>query len=124
MFCFKAPGRSIQQDFISEEWGEFIRYLEVADDQFANRQVEVFDNGNVLHYDRMHWCDDFGMLLGLRFSRKAKWVAHFPGAEIISPTEFEKTWRLAQRSQLWEDQQCRSRATQWGALPFWLRPFE
>ena len=120
MLYFKAPGRCIRKDFLAAEWGEFFRYVEVADDQYARRQVEVFDNGNVLRYDRSHWCDDFGMLLGLRFSRKPKWASFFPGAKVISADEFEKAWRAAQESKLWEQQIRHSRAAHWGAVPSWL----
>jgi hypothetical protein len=120
MLYFKAPGRCLRRDSAAAEWGEFIRYLEVADDQYAVRQVEVFSNGRVLRYDRAHWCDDFGQLLGLRFSRKPKWVAFFPGAEVVEVAEFERVWQAAQRSPLWKDQVARSRAAQWGAEPHWL----
>jgi hypothetical protein len=121
MLYFEAPGWCLRRDFVAAEWGEFVRYLEVGDDQYAVRQVELFDNGNVLRYDRAHWCDDFGQLLGLRFSRKPKWAANFPGAELIAATEFERVWRAARRSPLWKEQRSRSRAEQWGAEPHWLR---
>jgi hypothetical protein len=118
---FKAPRRCLRPDFIAAEWGEFLRYVEVADDQYALRQVDVFENGNVLRYDRAHWCDDFGMLLGLRFSRKPKWARAFPGAELIEAAEFERVWRAARRSALWHEQGARSRAALWGAKPHWLQ---
>jgi hypothetical protein len=121
MLYFKAPGRFIRRDSVAAEWGDFVRFLEVGDDQYAVRQVEVFDNGNVLRYDRAHWCDDFGRLLGLRFSRKPKWAVAFPGAELIEAADFERTWRSARRSPLWKQQRARSRAAEWGAVPHWLR---
>ena len=93
MLYFKAPGHCLRQDSLAVGWGECVRYLEIADDQYVVRQVEVFDNKNVLRYDRSHWCDGFGQLLGRRFSRKPKWAVGFPGAEIIEPTEFERVWR-------------------------------
>jgi hypothetical protein len=116
MLYFKAPGRCIHRDVLSMEWGDFVWYVEVADDQWAMRQVNVFDNGNILRYDRLHWCDDFAMLLGLKFSRKPKWAVFFPGAEEITAAEFEKMWRVAKRSKLWEQQIGRSRVPQWGAF--------
>jgi hypothetical protein len=113
---FKAPGRSIRNDFLAWDWGEFVRYVEVADDQRAARQVEVFDNGNILRYDWAHWCDDFAMLVRLKFSRKSKWAVFFPGAEEIPATEFAKVWRAAQQSELSEQQVRRSRLPEWGAF--------
>ena len=120
MLHFQASGRCIHQDFLSAEWGVFVRYVEVAEDQFANRQVEVFRNGNVLRYDREHWADDFGMLLGRRFSRQPKWRCDFPGARMLSAAEFEKVWNAAKNSKLWDQQLDRSRAVQWGDRPHWL----
>ena len=116
MFHFKAPGRRLQQDFLAVEWGEFSSYVEVGDDQYAIRQVELFDNGNVLRYDREHWCDDYAMMAALKFSRKPKWSVYFLGAELINPPEFEKVWRIAERSELWAQQVKRSRVKQWGAF--------
>ena len=116
MFYFKAPGRSLRQDFLASQWGAFVRYVEVADDQFAFRQIEVFDNGAMLRYDRSHWCDDFGRLLGLRFSRKPKWAKAFPGAELIDAAEFDRIWHRAKRSPLWEQQLKSSLVAEWGAF--------
>jgi hypothetical protein len=118
---FKATGRCISRDFVADPWGDFVRYIEVADDQLALRQVDLFENGNVLRYDRQHWCDDFGQLLGLRFSRKPKWVKFFPDAETVEASEFERIWRNAQGSLMWKEQVARSRAECWGAKPHWLR---
>jgi hypothetical protein len=109
MLYFKAPGR-LMRDRLSADWGNFTWFVEVGDDQRAIRQVNVFDNGNVLHYDRSHNWDDYGMLLGLKFSRKPKWSKFFPGAELISADDFERVWRLAQSSRLWSLQLSASRA--------------
>lgn len=100
MFYVKAPGRLMQRS-LAAGWGSVSRYLEVGDDQRAVRQVDVFENGNILRYDRYHERDDYGMLVGLRFSRKTKWAKFFPGAEMISGDDFEKVWRPAQSSPLW-----------------------
>ena len=116
MFHFKSPGRCIRDDFRAAHWGAFVRYIEVAEDQHAKRQVEVFENGNILRFDREHWCDDFAMMVALAFSRKPKWAKFFPGAELIDAAEFEKVWRMAQRSGLWKQQLESSRVASWGAF--------
>jgi hypothetical protein len=121
MMHVKTPGRYLMQGSRAADWGDFTRYLEVGDNQFALRQVDVFENGKVLRYDPSHWCDDYGMLIGLRFSRKPKWAVFFPGAELISAAEFEKVWRAAQRSLIWDFQVASSRAVEWGASPHWLQ---
>ena len=121
MLYIKAPGRCIHHDSPAIAWGGLTRYLEVAGDQFAIRQIELFKNGNALRYDRSHWCDAFGQLVGLRFSRKAKWAVYFPRAEVIGGTGFEKAWEAAMPSPLWTDQVARSRVEEWGAVPSWLR---
>jgi hypothetical protein len=114
---FKAPGRWLRRDSAAAEWGDFVRFLEIADDQFAIRQVDVFEN--VIRYDRAHWCDDFGQLLGMRFSRKPKWSFSFPGVQLIELADFGRVWRAALRSAQWKLQVARSRAGQWGATPPW-----
>ena len=117
MWYFKAPGRVMRlsssgkywQVLDETEWGRITRYCEVADDQYAVRQVDIYDNGNILRYDREHRRDIYGMLSGLRFSRKPKWADYFPGAEIITASEFEKIWRKALMSPLWELQRVSRR---------------
>ena len=101
MWYFKAPGRLMQAS-LAADWGRITRYLEVADDQHAVRQVDVFENGNLLRYDRSHPRDEYGFLMALKFSRKPKWALFFPGAEMISDDQFEKVWRSAQWSPFWE----------------------
>ena len=114
MLHFKAPGWSIQRDFVASEWGEFFRYIEVGDDQRTTRQVEVFGNGNMLRYDREHWCDNFAMMVRHKFSRKPKWAVFFPGAEVITLAEFEKIWRAAEQSGRWKQQLACSRVPEYG----------
>jgi hypothetical protein len=93
MFHFQAPGRFLPRQSPALAWGRFVSYIEVADDQHATRQVNVFENGNILRYDRSHSRDAFGYLAGLKFSLKPKWARFFPGAETLSAAEFETIWR-------------------------------
>ena len=110
MWYFKAPGSVIRlspsgkfyQTHYDTDWGRITQYREVADDQFAVRQVDVYENGNVLRYDRSHRRDEYGSLIGRKFSRKQNCANSFPGAEVISVGEFEKLWQKALISPLWE----------------------
>jgi hypothetical protein len=118
VFHFKATGRHFMQDSLAINWGVPLRYVEVGDDQHTVRQVDVFKNGNSLRYDRTHWCDDYGMLLGLRFSYKPKWRKSFPDAVLITQTEFDKIWAAAENSPVRNLQLSSSRVAEWGNCRF------
>lgn len=47
------------------DWGPSTEYIEVDDQGWANRQVEIYDNGRSLKYDRTHWIDFHGELFDL-----------------------------------------------------------
>src|SRR5436309_3438992 len=99
MFYFKAPGR-LMQGSNAVAWGRITSYLEIGHDQRAVRQLDVFENGNILRYDRLHNWDDYGVLVGLKFSRKQKWAKFFPGAEMVAQEDFDRVWRAAERSNI------------------------
>ena len=40
-------------------------YIEVDEEGWANRQVEIYGNGRSLKYDRLHWIDFHGELFDL-----------------------------------------------------------
>jgi len=118
---FKERGSPLHRDSLAAAWGECVRYLEIADDRYAARQIEVFDQGRVLRYDRSHWCDHFGQLFGCLFSHKEKAITGRVEAEIIEEQEFERAWRAALKSPLWVQQVEQSLSATRGAVPFWLR---
>jgi hypothetical protein len=92
-----------------------MRYIEIADDLYAARQVEFFDDGHVLRYDRSRWCDSFGQLFACRFSHKPKAITSRRNAVEIDAAEFERAWRMAQHSTLvWAQQLASSRHAEWG----------
>jgi hypothetical protein len=66
--------------------------VEVQDDQSAARQIDLYDNGLVLKYDRDHARDKYGMLIGYRFSRKQKWRKPFLSVRMMSQLEFDREW--------------------------------
>src|SRR5436189_2791514 len=104
MRYFMERGRCLRRDSLAADWGECVRYVEIADDRYAARQVEVYSRGRVLRYDRSHWCDRFGQLFGCLFSRKQKAIEGRSGAEVIEAQEFERAWRAALTSPMWEEQ--------------------
>ena len=94
----------------SEQWGNFTYFIEV-DGQYVNRQVNRYANGNVLRYDRPHWCDDFGCMFLGRFSHKQKAGR---GMAPLTAAEFERIWVGALSSPKWSEQIARSREKDWG----------
>jgi hypothetical protein len=122
MRYFKERGRCLHRDSLASDWGECIRYVEIGDDRYALRQVEVYGDGRVLKYDRTHWCDKFGQLFGCLFSHKQKAVDGRTGAEVIESGEFERAWLAAAGSQMSRPQSEHSLVAHWGAVPHWLRP--
>ena len=83
------------QHFRSEDWGACRRLIEVSDDQWASRQIDFYGGGQVLVYDRGRRRDEWGMLIGLRFSQKEKWQKHFDDVRQLSASEFDRAWRAA-----------------------------
>lgn len=81
----------------SADWGTFCRYLEIGDDLFAVRQVDIYSNGNCLWYDREHWIDEFGELGCQRHSPRAVSQSQQRWTIIeVSAAEFEAVWNTSQ----------------------------
>lgn len=118
---FKEHGRPLHHDSLATGWGECVRYVEIADDHYAARQVEDYTHGRVLRYDRTHWCDQFGQLFGCLFSNKQKAINNRPTAVVIEQTEFEQAWISALASPLWTQQIEHSLLDDRGTVPFWLQ---
>jgi hypothetical protein len=45
------------------DWGSVTYYFEVGDDLFVTRQIEIYQNGFILKYDKNHLADEYGMLV-------------------------------------------------------------
>jgi hypothetical protein len=121
MRYFKECGRCLRRDSLAADWGECVRYVEIGEDRYAVRQVEVYSDGRVLRYDRSQWCDLFGQLFGCQFSHKQKAIGGRLGAEAIDAKEFERAWREALDSPMQGQQVEQSLAAEWGVVPHWLR---
>jgi hypothetical protein len=100
-------------------WGQFTRYREVGEDLRPVRQVDVFENGNLLSYDRTHWVDDFGMLGDARINRNRK-QGPWGKSEEIAPAEFARVWTAARASPMWPRQVVGAQMEQMGAVPIWF----
>jgi hypothetical protein len=101
-------------------WGRFTIFLEIGEDLRVLRQVNLFDNGNALSYDRMHWIDRFGMLGDAGIKRNRKEGIWGRSTE-IEADEFEEVWIAAQSSPAWERQVAAELMTRAGAVPVWFR---
>lgn len=101
-------------------WGPFTRYLEIGEDLRPVRQVDVFENGNMLSYDRIHWVDGFGMLGGAEMNRNCK-LGLWGHSEEIKSAEFERVWTSARNLPIWNQQVMTSQMATMGAVPMWLR---
>ncbi|OUL34153.1 hypothetical protein BV372_14445 [Nostoc sp. T09] len=69
-----------------EHWGTSTYFMEVGHDLYAVRQIEIYENGNILSYDRSHLTDDYGMLCDKQFNEED--LLEFA----ITKAEFEQIW--------------------------------
>lgn len=69
-----------------EDWGKSWLLIEVANDNYLNRQIEIYDNGKILKYSREKLTDEFGGLGDQKFN-----LNEFHGEE-CSSLEFESQW--------------------------------
>ena len=104
---------------LTESWGIFTRYFEVGDDLRSLRHIDVYENGNMLAYDREHWVDDFGMLADAQINRNEKNTL-FGLSKEISAEEFITVWNDARNSKQWELQKNSSHMNQMGKSPIWF----
>jgi hypothetical protein len=107
---FSGKRRSYGRRLLSSDWGEFSFYIEIVD-QHVSRQLNQFENGNLLRYDRDHWCDDFGFMFVGTYSRKQKAGR---GMTPISSDEFERIWKRSLAESLWKEQQAHAKMHKWG----------
>ena len=70
-----------------DNWGTSCWYFECDEKMWVSRQMEIYANGTVLHYDDSHLEDGFGGL-----SEKPLDQEYEKELSPISKTEFEELW--------------------------------
>ena len=102
-------------------WGPFVCFLEIGDDLFPTRTIDLFENGYALRYDRAHWVDRLGSLGNMRYDRK-KWEKWWGPSFEIEAAEFEEQWHLSESSPALSLQRSTALMADAGPVPIWLRP--
>ena len=69
--------------------GHSTHLLEVGEDEYAVRQMEIYDNETVLKYNSQHLSDEYGMLADKALDAEELKES---GTENISAEEFEVIW--------------------------------
>jgi hypothetical protein len=59
----------------------------VGANKWITRQIEIYANGTVLHYDQKHLEDEYGALSDMQIDEK-----YLVNLLPIEANEFEKTW--------------------------------
>ena len=103
-----------------EAWGVFSRLIEVGDDLYALRHIDIFVNGRFLRYDRTHWVDAFGMLVDARSGRRLRKSRRWQ-VVAIETEEFEAAWKAAGNSKDWQLQVASASMSKFGPVPPWLQ---
>jgi hypothetical protein len=117
---WKASESGRRPDEPLRSWGRFTRHLEIGDDSYALRHVDLYENGHLLRYDRTHWVDKFGTLSAMAYDER-KWEEWWGPASPIEPAEFKAIWHAADTSPLWQMQLRGALMSRLGPLPIWLQ---
>jgi hypothetical protein len=114
-----SPNQERLEGLPGATWGTFTRYLEIGSDRYVTRQVDWFENGYALRYDREHYVDEFGMLGNLRYT--GRWKRWWPQSESIEAGAFERIWADAAATAAASLQVLSTERASWPAKPPWLR---
>jgi hypothetical protein len=70
-----------------DNWGTSTWYFEVGEDKWVSRQIEIYENGTVLHYDQKYLEDQYGFLSDMQVDGK-----HLVDFVEITAGQFEEVW--------------------------------
>jgi hypothetical protein len=69
-----------------DSWGFSLWYFEIGEDDFPNRQIEIYENGKKLKYSENYLEDKYGKLGDQKLV-----LSEFDGV-VCTKIEFEKNW--------------------------------
>lgn len=78
-------------------WGTFTSFVEIGDDSYALRDVQLYQNGYALRYDRENWLDGVGCLGSMKYDEQ-KWLELWGPDEAIEASEFEEAWASSENA--------------------------
>ena len=85
MKYYKCKWNELRDDQF-DDWGFSLWYLEIGDDDYPNRQIQIYENGKKLKYSQDYLDDKYGGL-----SDQKLYQSEFGGIE-CSKAEFENNW--------------------------------
>lgn len=62
MRYFKKNWEETTGDELNDDWGVSIFYFETNDSLNVLKQIQIFENGNILKYDELNNEDEFGAM--------------------------------------------------------------
>ncbi len=62
MRYFKKNWEETTGDELTDDWGVSIFYFETDDSLNVLKQIQIFENGNILKYDELNNEDEFGAM--------------------------------------------------------------
>ena len=86
MKYFKKNWEETTGDELTDDWGVSIFYFETDDSLNVLKQIQIFENGNILKYDELNNEDEFGAMADQSLEEE-----EFLDCE-ISKEEFYNIW--------------------------------
>jgi hypothetical protein len=88
LYYFKRHWDETTGDALTNSWGNSIYYFETNEEGEVFRQIEVYENGQTLRYDKNYVEDEFGGLSEVQLDLTEFEFEQFK----IENAEFEQVW--------------------------------